>query len=92
MQNKRWSQDAIVSRTPDSGNRDFEPASSGVLQEIWVLDHEGMVQKSLGEIKYVRDNSGSLQYLTTAAKKKRQVDDDVIEAQRELNRRSTKTQ
>ena len=51
-----------------------------------------MVQKSLGESIYVRDNSGNLQYPTTAAKKKRQVDDDGIEAQRELNRRSTPTQ
>ena len=88
----RWSQDEIISRTPDSGNGDFEPASSGVLQDIWVLDHRGVVRKSLGESRYVWDNSGSLQYPTTAAKKKRQVDDDGIEAQRALNRRSTPTQ
>ena len=50
------------------------------------LGSRRMVQKSLGESKNVQDNSGSLQYPTTAAKKKRQVDDDGIEAQRELNR------
>ena len=71
-------QDATVAGTPDSGNRDFEPASPGVLQEIWVLDHGWMVQKSLGESRYVWDNSGSLQYPSTPTKKTREVDDDVI--------------
>ena len=49
-------------------------------------------QKSLGESIYVWDNSGSLQYPTTAAKKKRQVDDDGIEAQRSFDGRYTPTQ
>ena len=51
-----------------------------------------MVQKSLGESGYVWDNSVSLQYPSTPTKKKRHVDDDVIEVQRALNVRSTPTQ
>ena len=46
----------------------------------------------LVESRYVRDNSGSLQYPDTATKKHRQVDDDGIEVQRALGGRSTPTQ
>ena len=49
-------------------------------------------QKYVGESRYVRDNIGSLQYPATPTKKNRQVDDDGIEAQRAIGRRSTPTQ
>ena len=91
MYNNRGTQDATVYGTPNSGNGDFEPASSGVLQEIWALDHGWMVQKSLGESRYVWDNSGSLQYPSNPTKKKKQVIGYGIEAQRALDRRSTPT-
>ena len=56
------------------------------------MDHGLMVQKSLGQSRSVRYNSGSLQYTATATKKKRQVDDDGIEAQKALGGRFTPTQ
>ena len=68
-----------------------QPASPGVLQEIWFLDHGWMVQKNLGESRYVWDNSGGLQYPSTPTKKRIQVDDDGIEAQRVLGGISTPT-
>ena len=51
-----------------------------------------MVQNTLGESRYVRDNSGSFQYPATTTKKKRQVEDYGIELQREFDGRSTTTQ
>ena len=85
MYNNRGTQDATVYGTPNSGNGDFDPASSGVIQEIWALDYGWMVQNALGESRYVQDNSRSLKYPSTPTKKKIQVDDYEIEAQRALN-------